>query len=134
STVREVALDRYREKISWEDLYGLVPVIFEAARRGDTVARQLLQRQADEICVMVGTAAARLGMADTAVPVVLGGSILTSRHPLLTGALTRGLAARLPRAVTRIVDVPPIAGAALLGLDQVGAPPVAKDRLRTAYL
>jgi N-acetylglucosamine kinase-like BadF-type ATPase len=133
ATVREVALDRYHEKISWEDLNGLVPTIFDAALRGDTVARDLLSRQSDEICLMVGTAAARLGLEHSAVPVVLGGSILTSGHPLLRGWITRGLAARLPRAVVRIVDVAPIVGAALLGLDEVGAAPAAKERLRGGY-
>ena len=132
-TAREVTIGRYLEKISWEDLYGLVPTVFEVAGRGDRVARDLVLRQAEEICVMVGTAAVRLGLQDSAVPVVLGGSILTARDPLLSASIARGLAERLPLAVPRIVDVPPVAGAALLGLDYVGAPPVAEERLRASY-
>jgi N-acetylglucosamine kinase-like BadF-type ATPase len=133
STVREVAVGRYLEKIPFEDLFGLVPVIFELATRGDQVARDLLLRQADEICVMLETTAARLGVRETAVPVVLGGSLITARDPLLSAALARGLASRLPLAEVRIVDVPPVAGAALLGLDHVGAGSAAEGRLRAAY-
>jgi hypothetical protein len=33
----------------------------------------------------------------------------------------------------RIADVPPVAGAALLGLDHVAAPASAQERLRAAY-
>jgi hypothetical protein len=36
-------------------------------------------------------------------------------------------------ATPRIVDIPPVAGAALLGLDHIGAPPSAQARLRDAY-
>jgi N-acetylglucosamine kinase-like BadF-type ATPase len=133
ATAREVTIGRYLEKISYEDLYGLVPVIFEVAERGDPVARDLLLRQADEICLMICTAARRLGLTDTAVPVVLGGGILTARNPLLSANIAQRLAERLPQAVTRVVDVPPIAGAALLALDYVGATPAAEQRLRASY-
>jgi hypothetical protein len=33
----------------------------------------------------------------------------------------------------RVVDVPPVVGAALLGLDVLGASPEAEPRLRAAY-
>ncbi len=59
---------------------------------------------------------------------------MTARDPLLTGAVAGELAARAPEAIMRIVDVPAVAGAALLGLDYVGAPAAAAERLRAAYL
>ena len=55
---------------------------------------------------------------------------MTARDPLLAGAITDRVMAQIPDAVIRIVDVPPVAGAALLGLDHVGAPPSAAARLR----
>jgi N-acetylglucosamine kinase-like BadF-type ATPase len=131
--VRDVTIGRYREKISRGDLHGLAPVLFEVAGRGDLVARNLVLRQADEIAGMASAAARRLGLADAAMPVVLGGSILTARDPLLTARLTERLAAALPAATPRIVDVPPVAGAALLGLDRVGAAAGAAQRLRACY-
>jgi hypothetical protein len=33
----------------------------------------------------------------------------------------------------RVIEVPPVVGAALLGLDHVNAPPEAEARLRAAY-
>jgi hypothetical protein len=64
------------------------------------------------------------------VPVVLGGSVLAARDPLLTTAITERLAKQLPGAEVRIIDAPPVLGAALLGLDHLGAPQTTAARLR----
>jgi N-acetylglucosamine kinase-like BadF-type ATPase len=134
--VEDLVIGIHLGKISYGELHGLVPVLFEVAGRGDQVARDVLIRQAEEIFLMVNVAAGRLGLTDPRarggqpVPVVLGGSLMTARDPLLAGAITDRVTARIPDAVIRIVDVPPVAGAALLGLDHVGAPPSAAARLR----
>lgn len=131
--VRDVTIGCYRGEIIRQELHGLVPVLFEVASRGDKVAQDLIVRQADEICTMAATAAGRLGLASAPVPVIVGGSVATSRHPLLMSRLTERLAAELPHAGLRIVDVPPVAGAALLGLDRSGAGPAAAQRLRSCF-
>ena len=64
------------------------------------------------------------------MPVVLGGSLMTARSPVLTQAISDQLAGSLADPDLRIVDVPPVVGAALLGLDHVGAPAGAAARLR----
>jgi N-acetylglucosamine kinase-like BadF-type ATPase len=133
ATMRDVTIGLYQHRITRADLHGLVPVLFEVALHGDQVAGDLLLRQADELATMAATAARRLGLTGAAMPVVLGGSIVAARHPLLTSRLTERLAAELPAATPRIVDVPPVAGAALLGLDHVGASPAAAERLRGCY-
>jgi hypothetical protein len=82
---------------------------------------------------MILTAMRRLGLAGLATPVVLGGGLLTARDPLLIGGIEAGLAKEAPGATVRIIDVPPVAGAALLGLDRAGARPAAEERLLAAY-
>ncbi|HWG64823.1 MAG TPA: hypothetical protein VG253_24320 [Streptosporangiaceae bacterium] len=62
-----------------------------------------------------------------------GGGLLAARDPLLTGWITERLAERAPAARPQVTDVPPIAGAALMGLDRAGAGPAAERRLRAAY-
>lgn len=146
--VEDVTVGLHLGEIRHAELHGLVPVLFEVAGRGDQVARDVLRHQAEEICLMAEVAARHLGLADgpaglsrsrgqTAdpvavrpVPVILGGSIMTARDPLLTSAITERLTASIPGAEIRIVDVPPVVGAALLGLDHVGAPASAAARLR----
>jgi hypothetical protein len=86
---------------------------------------------------MAVTAIGRLGL-DTGqeskqIPVILGGGVLEAKNPLLPGAITRRLADSAPTAVVRIVDAPPVTGAALLGLDRLGAGPAAESNLRASY-
>jgi hypothetical protein len=83
---------------------------------------------------MAVAALRRVALDDQPVPVALGGGLMTARDPVLTAEITRRFADAAPKATIRIVDVPPVAGAALLGLDHIGAPPAAEARLRAAYL
>ena len=132
-TVRDVVIGLHTGTIGRSELRGLVPVLFAAAGRGDPVARGLVSRQADEVVIMAVTALRRLDLAATPAAVVLGGSVLSAADPLLTKLVTGGLAERAPQAQPHLVDVPPVAGAALLGLDHVGAPAAAEARLRAAF-
>ncbi len=132
-SVRDVTIGLHLGKISDQALLGLAPVLLEVAGTGDEVARKLVRRQAEEIAVMALTAMRRLDLTALATPVVLGGGLLTARDPLLTSEITERITAAAPRAVVVIVAVPPVAGAALLGLDHVGAGPGAERRLRAAY-
>ncbi|HYU84524.1 MAG TPA: ATPase, partial [Kribbellaceae bacterium] len=62
-----------------------------------------------------------------------GGGVLTAGHRLLLDAIDAGLARRVPKARARVVTAPPVVGAALLGLDRIGAAPDAQTRLREAF-
>jgi N-acetylglucosamine kinase-like BadF-type ATPase len=133
ATVQDVAVAIHLGELHEDDLAGLVPGLLAAARAGDQVAAGLVSKLADEIVTMAGTVLDRLDLAGAAVPVVLGGGLLTARDPQLTGWITRRMAARAPLAQVSVVTVPPIAGAALLGLDRAGAGRAAERRLRAAY-
>jgi N-acetylglucosamine kinase-like BadF-type ATPase len=132
--IEDVVVGLHFGTIGHAELHGLVPLLFEVAGRGDQVARDVVLRQAGEIVIMATAAARKLGLETGAggrpVPVVLGGSLMTARDPLLTSSVAEGFAAAMPGADVRIVDVPPVTGAALLGLDHVGAPASAAARLR----
>jgi N-acetylglucosamine kinase-like BadF-type ATPase len=137
SSVEDVVIGVYRRTIGYAELFGLTPVLFAVAGAGDEVARAVVLRQADEVCAMVTVAARNLGLTGggpdgAPVPVVLSGGVLAARDPLLTDAITERLTERLPSAAIRIIDAPPVLGAALLGLDQAGAPASALARLRAA--
>jgi N-acetylglucosamine kinase-like BadF-type ATPase len=131
ASVRDVAIALHLRRLSEDDLLGLSTVLFEAAKEGDPIAVELIERQAEEVCVMAVTAMRRLGLDSVpGTDVVLGGGILQARDPLLTAAVIRRLAAAAPDAVPRVVDAPPVTGAALLGLDHLGAGAAADRRLR----
>jgi N-acetylglucosamine kinase-like BadF-type ATPase len=133
ATVRDVTLGLHLGKISQGALRGLAPVLLAVAGEGDEVARDLVRRQAEEICVMAVVAMRRLGLIEEPTPVVLGGGLMTARDPLLLSEITERITAAAPQASVSVVAVPPVAGAALLGLDHVGAGAEAERRLRAAY-
>ncbi len=131
--VEQVTIGIHQGKIGDDELIGLAPVLLRAADEGDQVARTVVNRLADEISVMAITAMRRLELTGLATPVILGGGVITARNPLLMAGITRQLAEAAPHAQVRVIEVPPVVGAALLGLDHVNAPPAAESRLRAAY-
>jgi hypothetical protein len=108
-------------------------VLFAVAAGGDQVALSLVERQAAEICVMAAAAMRRVDVVPAGTPVVLGGGVLEARDPRLLAAVHRQLAEAAPGAIACVLDVPPIVGAALLGLDHRGAGAAACRRLRNSY-
>jgi N-acetylglucosamine kinase-like BadF-type ATPase len=110
----------------------LSPVLFETAAVGDRVAAELVDRMAAEVVAMAVALIERLGLTDAATPVVLGGGVLTAGHEPLMAAVRSGLAERVPRAHCVVADVAPVVGAALLGLDTLGAPAQAAEAIHVA--
>jgi N-acetylglucosamine kinase-like BadF-type ATPase len=134
ASMYDVQVGLHTGTIGWDRVLGLTSVLFEAAAGGDQVALDLVRRLADEVCVMAVAAMRRVGLEEQPLPVVLGGGLMTVRDPLLTAEITRRFAEEAPLASPRIVDIPPVGGAALLGLDYLGASPAARARLRDGYL
>ncbi|MEV4557457.1 BadF/BadG/BcrA/BcrD ATPase family protein [Kitasatospora sp. NPDC049285] len=114
-------------------LHEVSHVLFAAGEAGDPIALEVIDRQADEIVRFATVALTRLGLLEQPVPVVLGGGVLAARHPLLLDNVTARLAATAPLAEPRVVIAPPVLGAALLGLDHLGADLPTQRRLRDAY-
>ncbi|MGW6853227.1 N-acetylglucosamine kinase [Streptomyces virginiae] len=111
----------------------LTPVLFAVAAAGDPVALSLVHRQADEVVAMASVALRRLDLLEREVPVVLGGSVLAAGHPQLNDRIAEGLAERAPHARIRVITAPPVLGAGLLGLDTLGSPPEAYEKLRAHF-
>jgi len=110
----------------------LAPLVFEVARGGDPVARGIAERQADEIVLMAVTAIRRLHMSRLDVHVVCGGGIFRTKDRAFFDRIRGGLRAVAPASEIRILTAPPLIGAALLGLDEIGAGAAAQGRARRA--
>lgn len=132
SRVEDVSAGVHLGEIPRERIDELSEVLFAVAAMGDPVARRVVARQAEEIVSLATIAAGRLGLLNEAYAVVLGGGVLRARHPLLDDAIRAVIVARSPRAEITVVTQPPVAGAALLGLDALGAPIAAGAALRAA--
>lgn len=118
------------EHVGHDRRHELTPVLFATAAEGDAVARSIVARLAAEVAVMATVALTRLDLLDEETPVLLGGSVLTAGHALLDDGIRDLLAARAPKADVRVVTASPVLGAALLGLDRLGAGAEAQERAR----
>jgi len=129
---RQLMEAMYFGKISTGRVAELPPLVFASADEGDAVARSIVERQADEIVSMAGTAIRRLRMARLDVHVVLGGGIFRNGFAPFFERIEEGLCRIAPAASVRILEAPPVAGAALLGLDHLGASRTSGAMLRSA--
>ncbi|MET9829143.1 BadF/BadG/BcrA/BcrD ATPase family protein [Streptomyces sp. NPDC006385] len=111
----------------------LTPVLFTTAAAGDPIARDIVDRLADEVVTMATVALTRLDLLKEETPVLLGGGVLAARHAQLTDRIHDLLTTRAPKAVPRLVTASPVLGAALLGLDAIEAPTAAHTRLRQHF-
>ncbi|WP_052488681.1 BadF/BadG/BcrA/BcrD ATPase family protein [Streptomyces sp. 150FB] len=124
----------HRGRIPFVRRHEMTPVLFATSEAGDTIARSLVDRLADEVVVMATVALGKLDLLDEEAPVLLGGGVLAARHPRLNDRIAELLAAKAPKAVVGVVTAPPVLGAALLGLDHVGATGEAHARLHAHYV
>ena len=108
----------------------LVPLVFAQAQAGDPAAAAIVDRQVAEVVAMAAAAIRRLGLAGTDVEVACGGGLVAGGGPAFFERIGAGVRELAPRARLTQVTAPPVVGAALLGLDRLGAPPGAAERLR----
>ena len=131
ASVSEVTVAVHQGRLGEGDLIAMAPpVLFRVAAAGDAVAARLVARQASEVCTMAVTAMRHLEIPAAGTVIVLGGGLLQAGDPLLSREVAACFAAQAPGAIIRFADVPPVAGAALLGLDHLGLGAAPKQRLR----
>ena len=107
----------------------LPPLVFEAAG-ADPVAAAIVDRLAAEVLALAGAALRRLALDGAAVEVLLGGGMFRDAGGRLTAAVEAGLRELGERVQLRVAGSQPIVGAALLGLDDLGAEAGAQARAR----
>src|SRR6185369_7398501 len=129
-TVAAVSEALHFGRIAPESLIELAPAVIAAARDGDAVAVALMDRLAGEVAGMAVTTLRRLRLLDRAAAVVLGGGVLARGGAALVDDVAGRIHDSAPLAEVSVLADPPVLGAALAGLDRVGATAAAHARLR----
>jgi len=124
----DVARAIHRGELPERRTLELAPIVLGAAAH-DPVAASIEQRLADEIVALARAALARLAVSEP-VDVVVGGGLMRSADRRLLARIEHGLAGLSPAATLRRTELPPIVGAALLALDEIGARTPAHERAR----
>lgn len=113
----------YLGRIDQHRVVALAPLVFDAARRRDRVAREILDRVADEIVAFSAAAITRLRISRRDVEVILGGGIFRANDGAFHKRIRTGIRKVAPDAVISRLEAPPVLGAALIALDEIGARP-----------
>jgi N-acetylglucosamine kinase-like BadF-type ATPase len=116
-------------RIPMRRMLELSPLLLAAAEH-DEVAAGIVDRLADEVVALARAALVRLEMIDEPAEVLLGGGVLSAADGEVIAAIEERLQRVAPLATVRRAASPPVVGAALLALDELGADTAAQRRLR----
>jgi N-acetylglucosamine kinase-like BadF-type ATPase len=128
-TPLQVAEAIHLDRIPMRRVAELPPVVFAAAD-GDEVAAAIVERLAEEVVALARVALTRLDLLGRPTEVLLGGGLLQAGDGRLLRAVESGIHEVSSETIVHPAVSAPIVGAALLGLDELGAPPDAQERLR----
>ena len=112
----------------------LAPVVFATAADGDLVARGIVDRLADELATMAHALARRAHLVRSEPEIVLAGGVFRTDDTAFHERLAELIGGSIPGATIVRLHVPPVVGAALIGLDRLAggaADPAAEARIRS---
>jgi N-acetylglucosamine kinase-like BadF-type ATPase len=136
ATAGEVGEAVFRRVVDPQRMCELAPAVYEECLAGDRTAGKIVRRLGREVATMAVAALTRLDLLDRAAEVVLGGSLLTARNPVLHEEIDARIAVGAPLARVRLLVDPPVVGTALRGFDLLGTTsttePVVRGSLSTA--
>jgi N-acetylglucosamine kinase-like BadF-type ATPase len=95
------------------------PMIFAVASEGDQVALDLVLRAGRELGELALGVSRQIGITDLPFDVVLSGSFFNG-SPVIQESMARTIHAAAPQAELVRLEAPPVIGATLLGIEQVG--------------
>jgi N-acetylglucosamine kinase-like BadF-type ATPase len=124
----ELAEAIHHKQIATKRIGELPRVVFAEAAH-DEVAKEIVQHLADEVVALARVALQRLDLTHEPVEVLLGGGLIRG-NGTLESAIESGLREVGDAVTVRNTESPPIVGAALLGLDELGAGAEAQERIR----
>jgi len=129
ATPSELAEAIHLGRIDQRRVIELAPVVLAEAA-DDAVAAEIVQHLAAEVVALARVALSRLDLVDEPVEVLLGGGVLQDVDGDLLDSIDSGLRLIAPNVTVRPTASAAIVGAALLGLDELGAAAAAQSRLR----
>ena len=109
----------------------ICPIVFEL-RDHDQVCAAIVERLVGEIVAFVSAATARLGLRAIDADVILGGGVHRNMDAGVLGMIAAGIHEFAPNVRVAVSSSEPIVGAALFGLDALGAGAEAQARARSA--
>lgn len=110
----ELPVNFYKNPLPREWVAKLAPMVFSAAAAGDTAAASIIDRGAEELADLAASAARRLNFG-ARIPIVVNGGLVKAGDAFLK-PLSFALSRYIPNGDLVPPQLPPVLGAALLGL------------------
>jgi len=129
---RDVAEAMHVGELPVRRVIELAPLVLGSAN-DDAVAAEIVDRLAGEVVALARAALTRLDLTRAPAEILLGGGLMQAGDGRLVDAIAAGLREVGPDLAVRRTAQPPIVGAALLALDELGAPPEAQERVRREF-
>jgi N-acetylglucosamine kinase-like BadF-type ATPase len=126
---RELARALHFKEISVQALAQLSPLVYEQSAV-DSAAHSILEHLADEVAAFAIAALTRLELESHGADVVLGGGLMRPAPEWMVERIRARVHAVSDSATVVVAHEGPIVGAAMLGLDEIGAAPEAITRAR----
>lgn len=106
----------------WQDHGKAARQVLAAARAGDRIAREIIDRHAHQLTKYARLVAGKAGFdpETETVPIVLAGSVVMADDSPMTTALNRELVQQIPRCRPIVSAMPPVAGAVLDAIAEAG--------------
>jgi N-acetylglucosamine kinase-like BadF-type ATPase len=98
---------------------GLAVKVVEAARQGDEAARGVVKWAGEELGWLAVSVARQIEMEDEEVEVIQSGSVFRAGE-LITHPMQEVVLKHCPKAKLIRLDGPPVVGAVILGMEQIG--------------
>jgi glucosamine kinase len=109
----------YHDGLSPVEIASMAPLVTDAAKRGDEVSLQIIQKGTKELAFMVKITAQILGFGTLETKIAFIGG-LVQKSAIYKKALTMAIKSEIPEAIFIEPTFPPVLGAALLALEIIG--------------
>jgi N-acetylglucosamine kinase-like BadF-type ATPase len=126
-----LALEFHRGRLARTRMAELAAIVF-SLRDQDQVCAAIVRRLTDEIVAFATAALTRLGLRESDPDVILGGGVSRNVDASVIDQIAAGIHQIAPGAHVSTSSSEPIVGAALFGLDALGADDQARARARAS--
>ena len=115
--VEELFIKAYRQEITYDDLFPMAKLVFDAAMEGDRAACDILAWGGRYLGDMVNACARKLDMGGDHFEVVTAGSVFKGTSPVLVDTMRAVIHRECPHATMAMPIFEPVVGALLLGME-----------------